>query len=98
MAVFVSIVFDELLEKSAPTLLNIHLTLIGGAMKLILRRVTNSLIWMVSGFLVITIRAVILQSSYIFAWELLGGGMVAYGTAKLLWALARGAPKESSIA
>jgi len=66
-------------------------------MKLILQRVTNSLIWMVCGALVITIRAMILQSTYLFAWELLGGGMLAYGMAKLLWALARDAPTESSV-
>jgi len=70
----------------------------GGTMKLILQRVSNSLVWMVCGVLVITIRAVILPSTNIFVWELLGGGMVAYGTAKLLWALAKGATRESSIA
>jgi len=63
----------------------------------IARKVLNSIIWIASGVLVIIIRVLIIQSTSILAWELLGGGMVAYGSFRLLWALARGVPTESSI-
>src|SRR6266487_1324458 len=60
------------------------------------QRVANSLIWIVCGALVITIRALIIQSSSIIIWELLGGAMIVYGGAKLLWFLARRLPTEPS--
>ncbi|HKI76220.1 MAG TPA: hypothetical protein VKA28_03375 [Candidatus Bathyarchaeia archaeon] len=63
----------------------------------IAKKVLNSIIWIASGVLVIIIRVLIIQSTSILAWELLGGGMVAYGSFRLLWALARGVPTESSI-
>jgi len=63
----------------------------------IARKVLNSIIWIASGVLVIIIRALIIQSPPILAWELLGGGMVAYGSFRLLWALARSVPTDSSI-
>ncbi len=63
----------------------------------IARKVLNSMIWIASGVLVIIIRVLIIQNTSILAWELLGGGMVAYGSFRLLWALARGVPNESSI-
>ncbi len=63
----------------------------------IARKVLNSIIWIASGVLVIIIRVLIIQSTSILAWELLGGGMVAYGSFRLLWALARSVPTDSSI-
>jgi hypothetical protein len=58
-------------------------------MKVIVARALNSLIWIVCGALVITIRTIILPTASLLIWELLGGGMIAYGAAKLVWFLAR---------
>gem|GEM_PF-4176903 len=60
------------------------------AMKAIVARATNCLIWIICGVLVIAIRIWILHSSSILLWEVLGFGMIAYGLGKLLWVLARG--------
>jgi hypothetical protein len=58
-------------------------------MKVIVARAINSLIWIVCGALVIVIRAVILPTGSVQVWELLGGGLIAYGAAKLVWFIAR---------
>ena len=58
-------------------------------MKPIAARALNSLIWIICGILVIIIRTVIIPTASILIWELLGGGMIAYGAAKLVWFLAK---------
>ncbi len=60
-------------------------------------KAVNSLIWIACGVLVIIIRTLILQSTYILIWEALGLGMIAYGGAKLIWILARSAPTASTV-
>jgi hypothetical protein len=64
-------------------------------LKFIVAKAINSLIWIVCGALVIAIRALIISTPSILAWVLLGGAMIAYGVAKLVWALARAAPERS---
>jgi hypothetical protein len=59
-------------------------------MKVTVARTISSLIWIVCGALVITIRTVIIPTASVLIWELLGGGMIAYGAAKLVWFLAKG--------
>ncbi len=61
------------------------------------RGAVNSLIWIVCGILVIIIRTVILQSTFILIWEALGLVMIAYGGAKLIRVLARGTPTASTV-
>jgi hypothetical protein len=58
-------------------------------MKPITARALNSLIWIICGILVITIRTVIIPTASILIWELLGGAMITYGAAKLAWFLTR---------
>lgn len=66
-------------------------------MNLPLSKLINSLVWIICGVLVIAIRLWIIQSSLAFDWEVLGTVMIAYGTARLLWTLARTSRAESSI-
>lgn len=58
------------------------------------RVLANSLIWIVCGILVIAIRTLILLSGAVIEWAILGGAMIAYGSAKLLWSLIRTSPAE----
>ncbi len=60
-------------------------------------KLVSGLVWIVCGVLVIIIRGFIIQTASILVWELVGGGMVVYGSARLLWNLARRAPAKSSI-
>lgn len=61
-------------------------------MKPIQQGIVNSLIWIISGCLVIIVRILIQQSTSVLWWEALGFGMVAYGATKLFWVLAKGVP------
>ncbi|HEX9613846.1 MAG TPA: hypothetical protein VGA05_09555 [Candidatus Bathyarchaeia archaeon] len=63
---------------------------------IILRRVVNSAVWIISGILVIIIRAFVTRGGSILVWEIIGVGMMIYGTARLVWALIKTA--TSSIA
>ncbi|HXL51066.1 MAG TPA: hypothetical protein VN949_04575 [Candidatus Limnocylindrales bacterium] len=64
---------------------------------IILRRVVNSAVWIVSGIVVIIVRASVTQGGSILVWEVIGGGMIAFGAARLIWALIR-SPSTSSMA
>ena len=64
---------------------------------IILRRVVNSGVWIVSGIVVIIVRASVTQGGSILVWEVIGGGMIAFGAARLIWALIRN-PSTSSMA
>ena len=66
-------------------------------MTLPLTKLINSLVWVICGALVIAIRLWIIQSSLAFDWEVLGAVMIAYGTGRLLWTLARTSRAEPSI-
>lgn len=54
----------------------------------------SSLVWIVCGILVIAIRTLVLLSGAVLEWAILGGAMVAYGSARLLWNLIRASPAE----
>jgi hypothetical protein len=66
-------------------------------MELVLQKTINSLVWIACGILVLTIRILIIQSTSILIWETLGLIMIAYGSAKLLWVLARRGSSEPSV-
>jgi hypothetical protein len=55
----------------------------------ILTRIVNSAIWIVSGIVVIIVRVSLTQGGSILLWETIGGGMIAYGALRLVWALFR---------
>jgi hypothetical protein len=54
-----------------------------------LTRIVNSTIWIVSGIVVIVVRSLIIQGESVILWETIGGGMIAYGALRLVWALFR---------
>jgi len=56
---------------------------------IILRRVVNSAVWMVSGIVVIVVRTSVTQRGSILVWEIIGGGMVIYGAIRLIWTLVK---------
>lgn len=58
------------------------------------RVLANSLVWIICGILVIAIRTLILVSGVVLEWAALGGAMIAYGSAKLLWNLIRTSQAE----
>jgi len=55
----------------------------------ILTSIVNSTIWIVSGIVVIVVRSLIIQGGSVILWETIGGGMIAYGAFRLLWAFFR---------
>jgi len=55
----------------------------------ILTRIINSAIWIVSGIVVIIVRVFVAQGGSVLLWETIGGGMIAYGALRLVWALFR---------
>jgi len=56
---------------------------------IILRRVVNSAVWIVSGIVVVVVRASVTQGGSILVWEIIGGGMVIYGVIRLIWTLVK---------
>ena len=77
-------------ESSAPTTLNIlNCTNLVEMKPAILTRIINSAIWIVSGIVVIIVRVSVTQGGAVLLWETIGGGMVAYGALRLVWALFR---------
>ena len=55
-------------------------------MKLTLRqRIVNSVIWIACGVVVAAVRALFPQGGLTFVWEIIGGGMIVYGTVRLVW-------------
>lgn len=56
------------------------------------RRIVNGSIWIVCGVLVILIRALIIQSSSLIYWEILGAAMILYGTSRMARARVKGVP------
>ena len=89
--------YQGLLEKSAPALLILQTSHSTYSMNPLRVQLINSLVWIISGALVIAIRLWILRSASILIWEALGTIMIAYGTGKVLWILARTSHSKSSI-
>ena len=56
---------------------------------IILTRIVNSAIWIVSGIVVIIVRTSVTQGGSILLWETIGGGMMVYGAARLVWTLVK---------
>ena len=54
---------------------------------IILRRIVNSSVWIVSGIVVIIIRTSVTQGGSVLVWEIIGGAMMIYGAGRLVWAL-----------
>ena len=55
----------------------------------ILTRIVNSTIWIVSGIIVIILRTSVIQGGSVLLWEAIGGGMIVYGAARLVWTLVK---------
>ncbi|HEX9239189.1 MAG TPA: hypothetical protein VF910_00865 [Candidatus Bathyarchaeia archaeon] len=53
----------------------------------ILTRIVNSAVWIVSGIVVIIVRASVTQGGSVLVWTTIGGGMIIYGAGRLVWAL-----------
>jgi hypothetical protein len=53
----------------------------------ILRRLVNSTVWIVSGIVVIIVRVSVTQGGSVLLWETIGGGMMIYGVGHLVWVL-----------
>lgn len=56
---------------------------------IILTRIINSTIWIVSGIVVIILRTSVIQGGSVLLWETLGGAMMAYGALRLVWTLVK---------
>ena len=56
---------------------------------IILTRIVNSTIWIVSGIVVIVVRTSIIPGGSVLLWETIGGGMMIYGAARLVWTLVK---------
>jgi len=54
---------------------------------IIAKRIVNSSVWIVSGIVVVVVRASVTQGGSVFVWEAIGGGMMIYGAGRLVWAL-----------
>jgi len=64
----------------------------------VLGKIINGLIWIACGAVVIAIRGpLFFQTSYVLVWEFVGGAMIAFGAARLVWSLIRGVPTSSQI-
>src|SRR6266568_4206119 len=50
----------------------------------ILTRIVNSAIWIVSGVVVIIVRASVTQGGSVLVWTTIGGGMIVYGAANIV--------------
>jgi len=57
------------------------------------QRAVNSIVWISCGAIVIGARAALSPSISTLAWEIIGGGMIVFGTARLLWAIIK--PRRS---
>ncbi|TMI66702.1 hypothetical protein E6H12_01910 [Candidatus Bathyarchaeota archaeon] len=55
----------------------------------ILTRIVNSAIWIVSGAIVIIVRASVTQGGSVLIWTTIGGGMIIYGAGRLVWAIVK---------
>jgi hypothetical protein len=53
----------------------------------ILRRVVNGIVWIISGMVIIVVRTSVIKGGFILEWEILGGGMMIYGATRLIWEL-----------
>jgi len=56
---------------------------------IILKRIVNGAVWIISGVVVIIVRTSLRQGGSILVWEIIGGGMVTYGAGRLVWALTK---------
>ncbi|HWY27991.1 MAG TPA: hypothetical protein VNW25_01900 [Candidatus Sulfotelmatobacter sp.] len=54
---------------------------------IILRNVVNSAVWIISGVVVLIVRASTTQGGSILVWEIIGGGMIIFGAARFVWVL-----------
>ena len=54
---------------------------------IILRNVVNSAVWVISGIVVLIVRASVTQGGSILVWEIIGGGMIIFGAGRLVWVL-----------
>lgn len=82
---------NALTQKSAPGPLLIFSTrrIILEMVSIILARIINSTIWIVSGLVVIIIRTFIIQGGSVLLWQTIGGGMMVYGALRLVWTLVK---------
>jgi hypothetical protein len=54
---------------------------------IILRNVVNSAVWIISGVVVLIVRASTTQGGSILVWEIIGGGMIIFGAGRFVWVL-----------
>jgi len=52
---------------------------------IIIRNVVNSAVWVISGVVVLIVRASVTQGGSILVWEIIGGGMIIFGAGRLVW-------------
>ena len=64
---------------------------------LILKRIVNSTVWIVSGIVVIIVRVFVTQGGSVLVWEIIGGGMIVFGAARLVWALIRSTSARPTV-
>ena len=64
---------------------------------MILDRIINSTVWIVSGIVVIILRVFVTQGGSVLVWEIIGGGMIVFGAARLVWALIRGTSASPTV-
>lgn len=60
-------------------------------------KIINGLIWVACGSIVLTLRGPLFQNSYVLEWEIIGGAMIAFGAARMVWAVAKGIPTSATI-
>jgi hypothetical protein len=53
-------------------------------LKVIVQRLISGLVWMISGAIVILVRAIIWPAGNILGWEATGGVMIIFGGTRLL--------------
>jgi hypothetical protein len=52
------------------------------------RRAVNSTAWISCGIIIIAVRTLLSPNNTTLLWEIIGGGMIVYGLARLFWAFA----------
>ncbi|HZF21319.1 MAG TPA: hypothetical protein VEZ43_02490 [Dongiaceae bacterium] len=56
---------------------------------IVLRNVVSSVVWILSGIVVLIVRAFTTQGGSILVWEIIGGGMIILGAGRLAWVIIR---------
>ena len=54
-------------------------------MKTSIQRIVNGVVWIASGIILIVVRALLPQTISTPIWEIIGAGMIVYGTVRLAW-------------